>query len=349
MGERLLELIFRHKFLLALPVVLGLVGGIFTLSLANDQYYASRAGIWVERPTDLTGGSFTEFNDYATPAQNQGGAMRELLGVDAFASDIVELANSTAAPGTPELTIWDVRLNTYIYPGGEHLLYVESRAATPQQAKDTVLAVVGTYSNLYTAQIKDKATRAKMFYEEQLNSSRKTLEEATSALRTYASGNPQLANVNLDEPPSSALRDFEFARLSAAAQTSRANYDELLEKFADSQISANAVAGTIPNFLILDEPVLPTTPVHPGKRALIMPPMLGLASGMFVSAVAFVIYWRLDRRIHLADDLAFLGPSIPVMTLPAAASRRRKWPSRFVRVAAAMQNGLRHSPAAVTE
>jgi hypothetical protein len=62
---------------------------------------------------------------------------------------------------------------------------------------------------------------------------------------------------------------------------------------------------------------------------------------MFLSAVGFLIYWRLDHRIHLAEDLAFLGAGVPLMTIPYVTSRRSAWPGTFVRIASALQNGLR--------
>jgi uncharacterized protein involved in exopolysaccharide biosynthesis len=346
MAQRILELIFRHKFLLALPMILGISGGVFALS-GSDSFYSSRAGIWVERPTDLTGEAFTEFNPYASPAQNQAESMRELLLVDAFSTRILDRINEGRAEG---LSMGELKYGTFIYPGSTHLLYVEHHSSNPELAKRTVEEVVAEYASLYTTQIKDRATRAKAFYEEQLNTARGPLETASIELRNYVTRTPQLANVNLDDPPSSALRDFEFARLAAAEETARQNYEQLLQQYANSQISASSAEGTIPNFLVLDKPGLPTIAIQPSKRSLLLPPLFGLAIGVFVSAIAFGIYWRLDRRIHLPDDLAFLAAAIPVMTLPAVKSRRRAWPSKFVRIAAALQNGLRQpSPAAVTE
>jgi len=340
MAERILELVFRHKVLLALPIVFGLIGGVFALSLADAPYYRSYAAIWVERPTDLSGASFTDFNPWASPAQNQASSMKELLGLDAFATKII----ARARPNTTDpWALLELRSNTYIYPGGSHVLYVDHRSQDPYLAQRMVTATIDEYTNLYTSQIRERAQKAKMFYEEQLNAARNQLELTTGELRAYVARNPQLAGVPLDRPPSSALRDAEFARLVAADETARGNYDQLLQKFADSQISANTVDGTVPNFLVMDEPKLPTVAIQPGKRALLMPPMFGLTGGFLISATGFLIYMRLDRRIHLANDLSFIDPSVPVMTLPRAKSRRRNWPSKFVRVGTALQNGLRQT------
>jgi uncharacterized protein involved in exopolysaccharide biosynthesis len=347
MAERILELIFRRKFLLMLPIILGFSAGLFALSLSGDGYYSSRATIWVERPTDLTGAAFTEFNPYIGPAQNQANGMRELLATNQFVGQILRRVGPVNAP-LVDFNISEIRKNTFIYPYGNHVLYIEYRAPIPQLAQLTVQAIVDEYADLYTSQVKDRALRAKTFYEEQLASARATLETATSELRAYTARNPQL-NTLLDGPtlPPNALRDLEFARLVNAESNAREHYNTLLDKFADSQLSATTADGTSTNFIILDPPEVPQAPIAPGKRALVLPLMLGLAAGGFISSLAFIVYWRLDRRIHLPEDLSFLGGSVPVMSLPSLKAKGRRWPNRFVRIAAALQNGLRERTAAV--
>jgi uncharacterized protein involved in exopolysaccharide biosynthesis len=337
MSARILELVFRHKFLLSLPIILGLAGGVFALSRAAAPYYSSRAAIWVERPTLLNGESFTEFNPYNSPAQNQANSMRELLGLNSFAQDIVQ----RVGPSDVGQRMGELRTNTFIYPYGNHVLYLEYRSRNAVAAQRTVAAIVEAYTELYKTRLRDKAVRSEGFYEEQLAATRTALEEASGNLRAYLGRNPQLANVDISKPPSLALRDVEFARLVAAEQAARESYDHTLQKYAESQISANTIDGTIPNFLVMDEPQVPFAQITPGKRALVLPPAFGLASGMFLSAVGFLIYWRLDHRIHLAEDLAFLGAGVPLMTIPYVTSRRSAWPGTFVRIASALQNGLR--------
>jgi hypothetical protein len=326
--------------LLSLPILLGLAAGVFALLRAGDPYYSSRAAIWVERPTDLTGDSFTEFNPYTSPAENQASSMRELLGLNSFNEDIirrvVESDSSAVGEGLAE-----IRAKTFIYPYGQHVLYVEHHSHSAVRAQLMVSAVVGAYTDLYKLRIRDKANLSKMFYEEQLNASRAALEKASAEVKAHLARNPQLASVDLTNPPSIALRDVEFARLVAAEQAARDSYNQILEKFHDSQIIVNSVDGTIPNFLVMDEAQVPTAQVKPSKRSLLIPPMFGLAAGVFLSAACFLVYWRLDRRVQLPGDLAFMGPGIPVMTIPFVTPRRRRWPSRFVRVASALQIGLK--------
>jgi uncharacterized protein involved in exopolysaccharide biosynthesis len=335
--ERLIELIFRHKLLLSLPIILGLAGGIFAVTQRPDSYYSSRAAIWVERPTPLSGESIAEFNPYVSPAQNQANSMRELLGLKSFVSDIQRRVDPSAAADTGPA---DLAANTFIYPYGNHVLYLEFRARDPEQAQRTVTAIVGAYTDIYKERLKDNAERSRAFYEEQLAASRAALDKASAALTSYVAKHPELSNVDFTQLTAIAARDVELAGLVTAERAARENYDQTLAKFADSQISATTVDGTIPNFLLMDPPEVPTARVTPSKRALVAPPAFGIAAGVFVSAVVFLVCWRLDRRIHLAKDLAFLGGDIPLMTVPRVTSKRRRWPRRFVRVAIAVQNGM---------
>lgn len=321
-----------------MPIILGLAAGVYALTQAPDPYYSSRAAIWVERPTALSGESLAEFNPYFSPAQNQANSMRELLGLNSFASDILNRVDASAVSG---IAMADLRKNTFIYPYGTHVLYLEFRAQDPVRAQKTVTAIVGAYTDLYKESLRDKALRSRTFYEEQLAATREALDKASANLSNYISDHPELADLDFTALSGIAVRDVELAGLITAERAARDTYDQTQLKFADSQISATTVGGAIPNFLVMDEPEVPLGQVKPSKRELLAPPAIGLAAGVFVCAGIFILFWRLDRRVHLPEDLAFLGTAVPLMTVPRVISKRRRWPSRFVRVASALQNGLR--------
>jgi hypothetical protein len=68
---------------------------------------------------------------------------------------------------------------------------------------------------------------------------------------------------------------------------------------------------------------------------------MGLFGGAFIAACLFFILWRLDGKVRVPSDLSFLGSGLQVLTLPSLEARRRSWPDSFVRLAAALQCGLR--------
>lgn len=339
MTQRVLEIVLRNKFLIIVPPVLGLILGIMASS-GGQSYFSSRAGIWVDRPTDTTGEAFTDFSPYNSPAQNQANSMLQLLGTKSFVTSILRSVDGTETP--PDFRYWDVRGHAFIYPTGINILTVEFQSQDPALAQKTVQAIVDQYSAIYWSQVQARAESAKAFYQEQLKVVSRALDEASTALAAFVAQNPKLAGLDVETATSTTGQNLEFVRLATAEQSARFNYEKVLSKFADSQISATSASGTSTNFLILDKPELPGLPVQEGIRTRLMGPMLGLSFGMLLGAVAFLVRWRMDRRVLLPEDLAFL--SVPVMTLPTLRTRKRHWPRSYVRLATALQSGLKGAP-----
>jgi uncharacterized protein involved in exopolysaccharide biosynthesis len=334
----MLEVIFRHRFVLGAPIVFGFALAPLLFWASQSTQYSSYASVWVERPTDLSGGSFTEFDPYVSPAQNQAASMGELLLINSFAARIVQ--GVFPERQATEEDILQLRRTVFFRAAGSHVLYISARSSDPAVAQRTVKAVVDEYSKLYRTQIKDRAERAKAFYKEQLTTARASLEAASADLQAYLARNPQMASVDLTDPPSSALRDTEFARLLSAEQIAQGHHQELLDKYSESQLSSNSADGASANFMVMDEPLLPTQPISPSKRAIVMPLFLGVGLGVSLSGGIFFLLWRLDRTVRLPQDIALAGLDIPVMTLPSLRSKR-SWPAHFVRMAAAMSSGIR--------
>lgn len=334
----MLELIFRHKYLVFTPIVLGLALGILALSASTSTLYSTHASIWIERPTDLSGGEFTEFNPYLSPAQNQANAMGELMSLNSFAARVLQrISPSGSAAG---IDVNQLRRDVFFTAAGDHVVYVSARSKDPATAQSTVKAVVDEYSALYRTQIKDRAERAKAFYQEQLTIAKGSMETASADLRAYLARNPQLASVDLANPPSSVLRDTEFARLRSAELVAQEHHKDLLDKYAESQISLSAANGASANLTLIDEPGLPTQPLERGRRAMLMPLILGLGVGLSVSGAIVFALWRLDRTLRLPQDIVLQGLDVPVMALPLLKPEPR-WPKHFLRMATALSSGIR--------
>jgi uncharacterized protein involved in exopolysaccharide biosynthesis len=338
MALRMSELLFRYRLLLLAPIVLGLAFGVISLLTSKSTVYSTHASIWIERPTDLSGGEFTEFNPYLSPAQNQANAMGELMTLNSFASRVAQRISINGSAG--EIHPSQLRSSVFFTAAGDHVLYVSALSESPLLAQATVKAVVDEYSALYQSQIKDRAERAKSFYQEQLAIAKVSMETTSAEVRAYLARNPQLASVDLANPPSSALRDTELARLLSAEITAQNFHKDLLDKYAESQISLSAANGASANYTLMDEPGLPQQPLERGKRAMLMPLILGLGLGLSVSGAIAFILWRLDRTLRLPQDIVLPGLDVPVMALPLLKSDPR-WPVHFVRMASALSSGIR--------
>src|SRR5919206_3021770 len=98
MTEKILDTLFRYKWLLLLPPLL--IPLIVTpLAFILTVSYETRAAIWVERPTYLrTTGDDT--GRLTTPAQSQGARLVELLRSRSFLMDIAQQTPLAPLVGT---------------------------------------------------------------------------------------------------------------------------------------------------------------------------------------------------------------------------------------------------------
>ena len=93
MSPRLLDLLFRRKALLAIPLLLGvLVGFAWLIAVKPKPVYYAQATVWVDRPSAINGlvlSDVTDFNQYISPAQNQTGTLLELLSSKSFVVSVL--------------------------------------------------------------------------------------------------------------------------------------------------------------------------------------------------------------------------------------------------------------------
>ena len=338
MSRRIVELLFRHKLLLAVPVAAGLALGIVWATTTQTDRYAARAAILVERPSGAYGTSFFTFDPYRSPAENQSDSMRELLRTNAFSEAVLGRCRTpNTQPQDCPLSIFELRANTLVNPGGTHLVFVDFQSASPVQAKNTVTAVLDEDGLVYTTEVRESAEKATAVYEEQLAIAQENLYKATTELNTYRGDHPDLASIDLENVATISITDAEFVQLLSAVESATTTYDRIRNDLAETRIASSGDSNA--NYRVLDQPEVPASPLQPSTRTLATKPMLGLVGGLFVSSLLFLVLWRLDRTVRLPSDLAFLKTSVPVMVLPELRSKRR-WPASFVRLATAISSGL---------
>jgi hypothetical protein len=333
------ELAFRHKLLMIVPVVLGLVVGVAWFWSTQEDYYLSRASIRVDRPSFYPSDAFIDFSPYLSPAQNQAEAMNEWLGTAAFTNAVVDRANETTqACLAPAVTPQDIQFHTGIRPNINKVVYVEHAAKDPCVAQKVTIAIVDEYTDVFTAELKADATQAANFYQSQLDRALEEQNRANAEYTAYVATHPELRGEDITELSPNAAGDAGFVRVAAALQNANGNVRETQARLLATQ-DATTEVGVRKNFQVLDEPQ-PGALLQPGTRAMATKPVLGLGAGLFVSAAIFLALWRLDRTVRLPGDLAFIGKKTPVMMIPALKSKRRRWPRSFVRLATAMTNGM---------
>ncbi len=336
MTIRLIDLVFRRKVLLMTPLIAGVLLGILWTAVARPPaMYLSSASVWIDRPSAISGGAVTDFNPYASPAQNQTGTMNELLASKSFVVGILKdlgVTDPTAAQ------VADIRTHTLISPAGAHLVLVQFISPDRRVAATTVKAVIDQFTLNFAKQLKQKASQASDFYQAQLGVAKDSFDDSNAALQAYVRSHPGAASITTQNAPTAAL-DPEFIKLQLSQQAAKESYDKILGNYGQSQIIANSSDATSAYFSVMDQPDVPLFPVPPSKKAVLMK----LAAGGFLGGVAmialFLLLWRSDRKVRVPDDLSYLG--IEIVSLPSLhAARRRRWPDSFVRIAGSLHAGI---------
>jgi len=324
--------------------VLGTVGGaMLMLATVPAQDYVSSASVWIDRPDVISGLAATDFNPYVSPAQNQASVMHELLASRSFATAIAkDLAETDAVT---DGQVGTIRANTYIWPAGDHLLYVQFKSQNALVAARGVKAVLDQFTLTYAKDLKTKAEQSSVFYQAQLGVAREALDNATVALQTFLRTHPQIAAALSNPTSIAAITDPEYAKLKIAQDSAKTSYDKILSSYSQSVIISNSSGGISSYFEVIDQPQVPALPLAASRKLMALKLGLGVLLGGLTAAAILFWLWRSDHRVRTSNDLAFLG--MELVSLRAVKSpRRRRWPREFVRLATALAAGFQRGTGA---
>jgi uncharacterized protein involved in exopolysaccharide biosynthesis len=347
MAPRLLDLLFRRKVLLAVPVVFGfLLGFAWLVVLKPKPVYFAQASVWVDRPSAINGATagrgvlladVTDFNPYISPAANQTGTLMELLGSKSF---VVSVLGELGEVNPSLQRIQEIRKRTSVWAGGDHLVYVQSGSADSQVAAATVKAVLDQFTINFTTQLKAKAGQATGYYQAQLGVARDGLNDANNALQAYVRAHPNVVRpVTLNSSNPTTPPDPDYLKLSVNLDSARETYDRILGDFSQSQVIANTADGGTAYFYVVDQPEVPQGALRQSKKSMLMKLAAGTILGLMASAALLALLWKIDRRVRVTQDLQHYG--VEVVDLPSLRLKhRRNWPKAYLRIAGALQAGF---------
>lgn len=302
MTARILEALFRNRWLLLVPVlVVPIVATVLTLRAPAP--YESSAGIWAERALYLN--VTTDFSPYITPAHSQANRLNELLRSRTFASDVVQrtslapLLGSTEGRETLQRLLADA---IEVVPAGEHLVFLRFRAETPELAVEGVNAVIAAFRSRTALDRTGQARTALVFYEARLVEADDRLAKANAAMTSYLAANPALRTTSGLLSPAASL-DTRYTELQRAAEAAGLNADRVHALLNQSQLDVAATqAGQELGFRVMDPPDRPTEPTRQLRKVLIYP-AVAVVGGLALSAVLLLLLVLGDRTVRFASEL----------------------------------------------
>lgn len=334
MSQRALDVFFRHKILVLMPLVVLVAAGMAAALLLRPQpSYQATASVWIQPSALLESGLAGDANPYLTPAQNQAQVFNDLLSLDSFA-----LAAADKVPGLaglhPLIQIGEVRSATTVTPEGVNVLSIAHQSPDATVARDVVQAILDTQAERTTTDVVAEADAAEEFYEARLVTTREDLDQEKVALAEYQASLPASA---LADP---SFVDSRLAELRASAQRAQDDYDALLDRLESIYLERDsALKGRDLSFQVADAPQLPTSPLATSRTDLLLFPLLGLLLGFSASGAVLFAMTRLDETIRLPNEAQDIGPVLAVVP-DLGRKRRRYWPRNFVRQVVFASRGL---------
>ena len=331
MSYKALETLFRHKFLVILPVVVLVLAGLVGSVLRTSHVYSSTTRAWAQS-TPYLQSSLAPDNPYLTPAQAQAQTYGDLLKLDSYVLDVAGRVDGLKSlPTTVQAA--EVRAGTYISPEGVNVLSITHQSSDPALTKAVVEALIAAYADYYKTDVIAQGDAAIAFYQARLDTANQELALREKDVADYQAAHPTIVDNQVDTP------DAKLAELQSLASTAREDYNNLLDKIDEINIQkAAAVTGKDIGFRVQDEAKLPTSPLPTSLKDMVLLPMLGLLLGISASGVLLFALIRLDDRIRFPEELRAMG--LPVVGLPDIEKRRRSWPQHFVRLTVMVSRGL---------
>lgn len=334
MSQRALDVFFRHKILILMPMVLLVAVGIaVAYQMRPEPVYRANASVWTQRSTLLDSGLGVETNPYLTPAQNQSQVFTDLLTLDSFVLDAASRVDGLKGL-SPQAKIDTIRNNTYVVPEGVNVLSIVHENQDPVLARDIVQAILDSEGESLTTDVVAEADAATEFYEARLATAKEELDKEKAALADYRAGLPAAAQ---SDP---SYVDATLVELNANAQSAQDDYDALLDRLEAIHLERDAaLEGRDLSFQIADPPELPTSPRPVAVSSMLPYPILGLLLGISASGIMLFALTRLDEGIRLASEAENVGPVLAVVP-DLGQHKKRSWPRNFVRQVVFASRGL---------
>ena len=331
MSQKVLDVLFRHKFLIILPlVILTLAGAAASLSRQTTEYSAN-AHVWTQRTPLLSSRLGGQGSSFTTPAAHQARVLNDLLRLDSFRQSVADRVDGLEGLN-PLLQRRAVREGTAVFASGENVMTIRHRDEDPLLAQSIVQAIIDTYSETFQSGVMDEAEAAATFYETRLGEASIALDESEQALASYQATLSPAAAVDSDP---------ELAALQADARQAQRSYDEQLGRLEDIYLQRDAaLEGRDLSFQVMDPPNLPSSPLPTPRKDLLMLPALGMLLGFSASGAVLFALTRLDDSIRLPGEARQVGAPVLAVVPELGRRRRPSWPQNFVRLVVAASRGL---------
>lgn len=331
--QRTFEVLFRHKLLLVLPLLVILPVTIWLALRPQPAVWQSVANVWVNQPSTVQ----TQDRLGNTPAPNQADLLQNFINTRTFAQTVLQqtpLASELVGGSREDAAIAQFEKSVTVTPNGNQFVTVGVKAASPDLAYSIAQAVIASFSQVVQQEANSESQTSITLMEDAFNKANAQFTTSLNALAAYLAQHPNLSTAPNVGGPSAADTDPAYARLLTQANSDQAAYNDAKKNYDQANQQARAGSTALPyTFSVVDPPLKPTLPIYQKKTTLLKLPAIGLAVALVLSTLVAVCLLLADRRVFSPADVRESLNLKVLGTLPDLASRWnwRRQPKEVVR------------------
>ncbi len=324
MKQRVIEVLFRHIFLLLLPLIVILPVTAWLTLRSRTVQWQSAATAWVNQPSTIS----TDNRLGSTPAPSQATLLQNFIDTHSFAHAVLAqtpLASELDGGARENAAITAFQHAVTVTPNGNSFVTIAVKENAPDLAYAVAQAVIGQFAQQIQQETTTESQSSVELAQTAYNKANAQFTSSLNALATYLAQHPEIAAAasNTSGAPVSQS-DPAYAQLLAQADSDRQAYDAAKQKYDDAKQQAQAGSTALPfTFTLVDQPEKPTVPIAQKKTALLKLPAIGLAAALTLSTLVGIYLMLADRRIFGPDDLESLDVTV-LGALPDLGSRWRR-------------------------
>ena len=313
MLQRAVEILFRAKWLILLPIVV--IVPITTAITFRPQAPKWRviSTIWVDpyRPLDQNDNLGVE------PAMSQAQLIRDFIHTDTFSRTVLEqtslkpmLQTQQGAERAQE-KFWQA---IQVTPTSVSFLTISVTTEDPDLSYAMAHGINATYQDMMQKQLEAQTATADKLYGDSLSQAANALSKSQAQLAGYLTQHPELVlsgRVNADA--SSMLDGGNLSLLTDQVSKDRENYNAARQRYLDFQQAAAGRRDALPfTFTVVDQPQRPVLPVHESRLTLLKIPIVGLILALMLSSgIAALLVLTSHTILDGRDVETYLG--LPVV------------------------------------
>jgi uncharacterized protein involved in exopolysaccharide biosynthesis len=316
MVTRVLEALFAHKVLALLP--LGVFVALGAVTVGGQRSNFQSTGVLavslssvVSDITDVrTDSGFT----WETPAAVTSRQIADLIGTEAFASDIASRAGLTSALESNVVTLDSIRDSLAVFPGGDTLVRVRATTDVPELSQRLAQATIDSFLQFQLDSRTKTSGETVEFLDAQIDDARAAADAASEELDQYLFAHPQRSG----EEQRPDVERVQIQQLENELDAAMGVLDDYQRKRDEAELLARQAESDVSQrYSVVDDPNLPFT-AQPRLKAAIMTMTLFTLVGALLSLAGVVAAALLDRSVRYPDEVRKrLGTDV-LAVVPAA-------------------------------